>query len=251
MATPLDIITHALQDIGAIGAADGSPEAEDAALCLSHYNRMIGYLAARQLGWYEVNEAFTFSASQQSYSIGPAGSGADFIMTAAGVRPPKIDRAKLVLTAGSPDTERVIPIYTVQIYEGIVQPARSAAEPLAVYYQPTFPTGTLWPVPYPTTTSNQLRLFWKNQLAEVAVAAISTDIDMPSGVEGALTDELMKRIAPAFRKTIGAERLMMAADSWTVLLTLKNADPAYIQTDLAGTDRNTAQTFNPATLRNY
>lgn len=251
MPSVLTIITNALLNIGVNGADRSAPNGEDTELALSHYNRMIGYLAARELGWYEVNEAFTFSASQQSYTIGPSGGGADFIMTAAGVRPPKFDRAKLVLTAGTPDTEYELPIITTQQYANIAQPAQSALLPQVIYYQPTFPNGTLWPVPYPTDTTNQLRLFWKNQLATVAIGNIAADIDMPSGVEDALTDDLMRRVAGAFRLELMPDQIVMASASWNVLLTMKNADPAYIATDIAGAGQKTAQTFNPNTLRSY
>jgi hypothetical protein len=43
----------------------------------------------------------------------------------------------------------------------------------------------------------------------------------------------------------------MEQDSWNVLLTMKNQDPAYIGTDIRGVDQKTAQTFNPNTLRSY
>ena len=251
MPSPLTIITNALLDLGVNGAAQSSPNGEDTDLGLTHYNRMISYLAAMGLGWYEVNEAFTFSASQQSYTIGPSGGSPNFTMTAGGVRPPKFSRAKLVLTSGSPDSEYDLPIYTVQLYEDIVQPAQSAALPEVVYYQPTVPNGTLWPVPYPTTTTNQIRLFWKSQLASVAIAAISTSIDMPPGWEDALTWDLLQRLSSAFRRPLTEYQILMANASWNVLLTTKNADPAYISTDIAGAEQKTAQTFNPNTLRSY
>jgi hypothetical protein len=249
--TPLDVISGALEDLCVIPAG-GTPGGGILTLGLRHYNRMVEYLAAQRLGWYEVNEAFTFSASQQSYTIGKAGSGANFIMTAGGERPPKFDRAKLVLTAGSPDTEIVLPIYTVQEYSAIAQPAQSAAEPGVIYYVPDFPNGKLFPVPYPTTTTNQLRLYWKNQLATVLVAAISTDIPVPPGVQDALTWELLRRCAPAFGWTLTADQLAMANSSWQVLITMKNADPGYISTNTRGAEyQHGRNTFNPNTLRGY
>src|SRR5688572_16704368 len=149
MPSPLTIITNALRDIRVLSANDSAASGEDTELALSHYNEVVEDLVALGLGWYEVDEAFTFSASQQTYTIGPSGSGANFIMTAGGVRPPKFSRAKLVLVVSTPETEYEIPIITVQQFGSIVQPAQSAAEPQVVYYQPTFPNGTLWPVPYP------------------------------------------------------------------------------------------------------
>jgi hypothetical protein len=104
MPSPLQIITNALMDLNVTGAGQSSPSGEDTELALSHYNRAVGDLVARGLGWYEVNEVFPFAVSQQSYQLAPVGTtpaSGVFVMTAAGVRPPKIDRAKLVLTSSS------------------------------------------------------------------------------------------------------------------------------------------------------
>lgn len=254
MPSPLTIITNALRDIRVLSANDSAASGEDTELALSHYNEVVEELVALGLGWYEVNEAFTFGVSQQSYSIAPVGTtpaSGVFVMTATGVRPPRFSRAKLVLVASSPDTEYEIPIVTVGQYENIVQPAQSAAEPQIVYYQPTFPNGTLWPVPYPTTTTNQLRLFWKNQLSSIDIADISTSISMPPGVSKALKYELMRGLAGAFGKSLTADQMVLAQESWKTLLTMKNADPAYIATDIAGASAKTAQNWNPNNLRSY
>lgn len=254
MPSPLTIISSALRDLNVTGAADSAPSGEDTELALGHYNRIVQRLTAQQLGWYEVNEAFAFGVSQQSYQLAPSGTtpaSGVFVMTATGVRPPKIDRAKLVLSASSPATEYELPIITVGQYWKIVQPAQSALLPQVVYYQPTFPNGTLWPVPYPTQTTNQLRLFWKNQLATVAIGDISANIDMPPGVEDALTWELMRSVAGTFGRTLTEDQRLQAMESWKVLLTMKNADPAYIGTDIRGAAEKTAQNWNPNTLRSY
>lgn len=254
MPSPDTIITNALKWLGVTGSGQTAPAPEDTDLGLSHYNRIVEDLAARQLGWYDANEAFAFGVSQQSYSIAPSGTapGAGiFVMTAGGVRPPKFDRAKMVLTSVSPNQEYDLPILTVQTYSALPNPAQSALIPLRVYYQPTFPLGTLWPVPFPTVTSNLLRLFWRNQLSTVAIADITTNIDMPSGIESALTWELLRRCAAGgFNKPLTDDQKQLANDSWQVLLTLKNADPALISTDIRGATYG-RNNFNPNTLRPY
>lgn len=233
MPSPQAIIDTALRGIGRLGSGESSVGGGDADLALTHYNMMIGELQFKGLGWFEVNELFPFAVSQQSYSIGPAGSGANFIMTAGGERPPRFSRAKLVLTASNPDQEIEIPIITVQIYSLIPNPGQSAINPTRVYYQPTYPTGTLWPWPYPTTVTNGLRLYWRNQLSQVATTNITVNIDMPGGVEAALTWDLMRRCAAGgFGVTLTEDQRTIAAASWQVLNTMKNADPVLIRTDL-------------------
>jgi hypothetical protein len=250
MATPLQIITDAMEDLNII-AGGATPDGRNTATGLKHYNRMVGQIAALRLGWYEVNEAFTWTTSQQSYTIGKSGSGANFIMTAGGERPPKIDYAKIVLTTGAPDQEYRIPVITVQRYAAIPQPAQSALQPVVIYYQPTFPNGTLWPVPYPTATTNQLRLFWKSQLATVLIATIAADIPMPPGVQDALTWEMERRLAPAFGLTLTQDQKDMAYTAWQTLLTMKNSDPAYIGTNILGANERTRWNWNPNTLNYY
>ncbi len=243
MPSPLEIMTNAARDLTIIGSGETLPSAEDTEqVLIPHYNRMVGYLTARQLGWYDVNEKFPWGVSQQSYEIAPAGTTPApgvFVMTAAGVRPPKFDRAKIVLTAVSPNTEIVIPIITVQIYSGIVNPTLSALYPYRIYYQPTFPNGTLWPVPFPTATGNALRLFWKNQISTITTLTMGTDLgDLAPGVEDALTWEMVRRCAPAFRRTLTQDQKDMCSSSFNILLTMKNADPVLIQTDLAGSNND-------------
>lgn len=249
MPSPLEIITNAFRDLNLVGSGQNAPSAEDTAWGLNHYNRMTSMLAARDLGWYEVSELFQLTPSQQSYTIGPAGSGASFVMTAPGLRPPSFYRAKLVQTFASPASEWDIPIIIVQVYSSIPNPAQSSGIPVALYYQPTMPAGTLWLVPYPTITANGLRLFWRNQLGVVAMADINTQIDLPQGIEDALTWELFRRCLRG--KPITEEQKISCHRSMQVLVTMKNADPVLIATDVAGANRRDYLTFNPNTLRGY
>ena len=243
MTAPVDLFANALRDIGKMGAAESMPSAEDTALILSHYNRLVMRWAAQ--GWmsyYERTAAFTFTVSQQSYSIGPTASGADFIF-AGGVRPPTISRAKLVMTASNPDTELELPVIFKDTYESFTIPAQSGTQPYCIYYQPTFPTGTIWPVPYPTVTSNQLRLFWPAQLGVLASTDLVTDIPMPPALEDALTATLSERICIPFGVPIPDDLRIMAAGARQVYRQLNDADPPLIPTALRGGNTVDTQWF--------
>ena len=249
MPSPKDIIEDAHRDINVLGAAR-SLQGEDLELGLAHYNRMVGYLQAMRLGWYDENESFAWTVSQQSYTIGKAGSGANFIMTAGGERPPKFDRAKLVYNGTNQEID--LPVLVVQQYADIPNPLQSALNPIRIYYQPTFPNGTIFPVPYPTATSNRLRLFWKNQLSAVDIADITTDINIAPGVHDALSCELAGRLAAGpYQKTISDDLKTRMQSSWQVLLTMRNADPAYVSTDIRGANERAYSNFNPNTLLPY
>ena len=236
MAAPADIFRNALLDLGRMGIGESAPSAPDLALCLSHYNRLVSRWSAQgKMSYYERNQAFTFSVSQQSYSIGVTANSPDFTITApGGVRPPFINRAKLVLTASSPNSELDIPVIFKQVYESINTPEQIGVQPYCVYYQPTFPNGTLWPVPYPTNTSNKLRLFWPAQLEVIAIADIATDIPMPPALEDALTWTLEERLCVPFSIPVSDELRIQANGARQVYSQLNDSDPALISTDIQG-----------------
>lgn len=246
MPSPLEIITDAFRDLNLVGAGQTNPSAENTEWGLGHFNDIIEQLAANGLGWYDVNELFAFGTSKQSYTIGPAASGADFIMTAPGTRPPAFSRAKLVVTAAAPVSETVIPVIPVQVYSSVFNPAASSGTPSAIYYEASVPLGRLWPVPYPTTVANGLRLFWKVQLATVAIASINVNIDLPQAVRAALRWELFRRCLRG--KPITAEQKLTCYRTWQVLVTMKNADPVLISTAIPGSGGGS---INPNTLRSY
>ncbi len=234
MASPLDIIRNALIDLNKLGIAETAPTGEDVALGLSHYNRLVTRWAGRsKMSYYERNQAFPFAVSKQSYTIGPTGSAADFIFS-GGVRPPVISRAKLVMTTSTPATELDLPVIYKDRYDGLVNPAQTGTQPYCVYYQPTFPIGTLWPVPYPLNTANQLRLFWWAQLEVVAIADVATDIPMPPALEDALTWTLEERLCVPFEKQIPPALTEQARGARQAYSQLNDADPAFIATALRG-----------------
>lgn len=230
MPTPADIFRNALLDIG-IGTSFQAQAPEDIELARVKFNRMLGQWNLRQrMAYFIRTQAFTFSTSAQSYTLGTAANGATFQILAGTQRPIKILRAKLVLVASTPDEEIELPVINLDQYANIPAPALSSTVPTRLYYQPTFPNGTLWPVPYPTTTTNQLRLFFYNQLLEVAVADITTNVDMPPGLEDALTLSLSEALCLPFRKKVSAD-LRLQASKARALYGSINVTPPLVGTD--------------------
>ncbi len=232
MPLPVDMIRNAIVDLN-IAASPAAVKARDLELGLSHYNRIVNKLALTpKMGWYMRNEAFTWTTSQQFYTIGPL--AADFTIT--GLRPPSIDAANLVLTGPAVPNEIQLPVIFVQQYESIPVPTLSSLQPTKIYYSPTFPNGTIAPHPYPTNVGNQLRLFWKNQLAQVLLADIFTNIDLPQAYEDMLTCLLMVRLAsiPAYGLTVTQEMREMAKGAYDAVAHQNGSDPVMISTDLRG-----------------
>ena len=232
MPTPQQIINNALADLNKLGAADSAPNDEDNALGLSHYNRIIDrWRAQGKMSYFEFSQSFPWAASQQSYTLGPVDSGADFIITGAGsgVRPPKINRAKLVLSGGY---EIDLPIIFKREYQSWPLPTTESGQPLRLYYNPSFPTGTLYPVPYPTSLTDELKLYFGSQLATISMDDIGTDIDMPPALEDALTLTLTERLCIPFQKPVTQELKTAAFGARQVYSQLNDADPAFIGTDI-------------------
>ena len=229
MASCNDILTDALEDIGKFTPGETAPASEDLAIALKHYNRLVNRLLVdRAMSTFETSQSIAFGSSAQSYTIGPSGSL--FTVT---TRPPKITKAKLVLVASTPDFERELPVIEVQRYSDIPDPDRSAPEPERLYYQATFPNGTLWPHPYPTTTSNKLKVYYWTQLGQVALADITTDIDMPPAFQDVLTTKLSVRLCVPFKIPVPAE-LKIQEHAASQLYSSMNIQPSYIGTDIRG-----------------
>lgn len=170
----------------------------------SKLNRLLGQWATRRLFVaYMSFTAYTFSASQQSYSIGP--SGADFTAT----RPVRIERANLVIVADSPDTEMQLEVINTDDYASLNIPALSSTIPTRLYYQATYPNGTLWPRPYPTTTTNKLRLFVWNQITEYA--ALSDTVTLPPGYLDAIVLSLAESMLAQYPTVAAAQYIIDGA----------------------------------------
>lgn len=245
MPTPTVIFTNALTDLGRI-ATGGSGTAADLELCRLHFNRMLGqWNTQRRFAYYIYNQAFTFSASQQSYTLGTSANSANFVITAGTERPVKIERARLVTVASTPDSESEIPVLDYDQYANISSPAGSATVPSVVYYQATYPNGTLWPVPYPTVTTNKLRLFWWIQLVSVASGDVGTNVNLPPGYEDAITLSLMESICMPFGLKISQDLKERARMSRLNIAAL-NSKPPMMRTDYP-TSPSGSRIINPRT----
>jgi hypothetical protein len=196
MTTAGDMISNSLMEIGALAQGE-TAAASDLAFGLSKLNRMLDLWNTRSLFVYCItNTSFPFSASQQSYTIGPAATSADFTAT----RPVRIDRANLVLVSSTPHVQTPLWVMNVDDYSSLRIPALSSTFPTRLYYQATYPKGTLWPWPYPTDVTNELELYMWTALSEFATTA--STVSLPPGYEEALTLTLAESMCPAYGKQI-------------------------------------------------
>lgn len=215
MAAALDIITDALQEIGAIGAGE-TPNSTDAAVGLSRLNLLMGSWSIQPMTIPVIRrDVFDIVANTSTYTIG---SGATFDTT----RPSMLTGAALLLNSSSPVIEIPVALLTDDLYRAIALKTQTNTLFTALYYNATFTTsgwGTiiLWPVP--DTADNDLVLYRPEQLSEFT--DLATDYELPPGCQEAMLYNLAVRLCKPFGRPLDPELLRMARST---LATFKRAN---------------------------
>lgn len=184
--TALDIISDALNELGVLSAAE-TPSAEDAAFGLRRLNQLLdSWNAERDAVYADVFASGTLTPSLSPHTIGPTGT----IVTAQ--RPVSIEGANLMLSStvrSSIDVTRDASWWFARS-----TPLLATTIPTDLYYDPTWPNGSLyfWPVP---TTTGPVELWTRQVLAALTLVTVFT---MPPGYQEAVSLSLAEAIAPAY-----------------------------------------------------
>lgn len=223
MTTALQLITSSLRKLGAVAAGE-SLDADEQSDALAALNQILESWNLKGLALFRrENAAYTLVPSQQAYSVG---SGADF----DGPRPITLHSA-FVMRGG---IDYPLAVLTQAQWNDILQKSTESQLPEAVYYEPTFPDGTLrfWPVPLealPVTLAIDMQL--------AVVADINDDLSFPPGYERALLYALAVDLAPEYPAVTLSQSVIDAADE--ALADIKRANntqnqPATFDLALAG-----------------
>ena len=223
MTTALQLITSSLRKLGAVAAGE-SLDADEQSDALAALNQILESWNLKGLALFRrENAAYTLVPSQQAYSVG---SGADF----DGPRPITLHSA--FVTRGGIDYP--LAVLTQEQWNDILQKSTQSEIPEGVYYEPTFPDGTLrfWPVPLEALT---VTLAIDMQLA--AVADINDALSFPPGYERALLYALAVDLAPEYPAVTLSQTVIDAAND--ALADIKRANnthnhPATFDIALAG-----------------
>lgn len=218
MATAQTIVDRALRLIGAIASGD-SPTAAESADALIALNAMISSWQTERLMVYAlVDTAFTMSASDNSYTVGPAGN---FALTP---RPQKLEN--VFVRNASID----YPVELVESDKWFSIPDKTSESdiPIYAYYDTTLATGTLllWPVP-----NAAYSLHIVTWMTVLELAALATTITLPQGYERALAYNLAIEIAPEYEKEPANSVIAVAAES-KAAIKRANQRPMLAQTEL-------------------
>jgi len=223
MTTALQLVTSSLRKLGAVAAGEAL-DADEQSDALAALNQIVESWNLKGLALFRrENAAYTLVPSQQAYSVG---SGADF----DGPRPITLHSA--FVTRGGIDYP--LAVLTQAEWNDILQKSTESQLPEAVYYEPTFPDGTLrfWPVPLealPVTLAIDMQL--------AVVADINDDLSFPPGYERALLYALAVDLAPEYPAVTLSQSVIDAADE--ALADIKRANntqnqPATFDLALAG-----------------
>lgn len=186
MPTALDLITTSAVKLGAIATGEVLT-ADEASDSLEVLNSMLDSWSIEKLMIYQIQqESLTWTGSAQSQTIGSAG---DFNTT----RPIKIEEGTF-FRINSIDTPVRI-LKDRASYDSYPSKGDESSFPEVLYYEPSYPLGTLYVYPVPSANTTFLLNSWK---ALQSFATLTTDLALPPGYQWAIEHNLAVHLEPVF-----------------------------------------------------
>ncbi len=194
--TVADLIKASLRLIRVYGPSE-TPTATELADGLAILNEMIDAFNAERLMIYRIKRTeWDLTASKSVYTIGP--SAADF----NDVRPARIESAGLILdkTQTNPIEVPIEVLLYQDEWATIYLKQLSSTYPRKMWYNPTFPNGTinLWPVPQ--ESKQKLVLYAWGEL--VAFATTAETVAFPPGYQTLIRTNLALWLAEEYGVTV-------------------------------------------------
>lgn len=186
------LCTRSLRDLGVVAGGE-TPSGDDITDVAFLLNDLIDGLGTEKLLLgYRQRTTWAIVSGTATYTLGLTG-------TVNIARPAYVDRIKFLDTAPSPDVEYDLVQLTDAAYECLAQPDLQMPQPWAVYYNPTFPLGTITFVGVPTSTTLRGVIWFP--VGQSELATLDTSIVMPFGWSSFLRNALNVAAGPSFGKT--------------------------------------------------
>lgn len=209
----IDFLRLALMEIRVARAGEVvSPDDQADALLI--FNELLDRLNATPRALYSTTETtFPLTPNLQPHTIGLAANAPTFAVSVN--RPERMLAANIILPNNIRAPEGGLSLLDRQQWDAIGAGAAAgqavtitSSIPLALYYEPSWPNGSLylWPVP----TANAIELRFTTLLAAL------TDTDtftLPMGYQQALRLTLAELLAPAFGQTVSTDTARAARDA--------------------------------------
>tara|TARA_R110000787_G_scaffold72632_2_gene161941 strand:+ start:209 stop:919 length:711 start_codon:yes stop_codon:yes gene_type:complete len=194
MATALDIIRRSMRLVHILDAEE-EPTGAEAQDGLTTMNDLIDSWSLDHSYVYTVRtDTLTWTANNESRTIGASGN---FVTT----RPVKIHPSTYYTDVNGNDYQ-FTQIATRAGYTSIVDKGTTSTLPQYMYYEPSFPNGTIyiWPVPDASIT---IQLSSREQLSSLAL--LTTAVSFPPGYKQAFVTSLAEEIAAEFGVAVPPE----------------------------------------------
>lgn len=196
-----DLIRGAMGKIRALGVGE-TPSAEDAEDCLAALNDMLDTWSTEQLIVYALStDQKVLTIGQANYTIG---AGGDINTT----RPDSIIAESSFLRDSNGYDTPLKPL-TKEQYNAIPLKSTPNGPPGYVYYDPTYPLGTIFFF-YPPDQAYTANIVSAKPFT--AFADISADVAFPPSYVEAMKFSLAVRIAPMFGKVVAPDVLAFATN---------------------------------------
>lgn len=224
--TKRDILAETAVELGVLDPGDtlGGREADTLG---KKFDRLIDRWNAKRAAVYADRfDTFTLTANLSPHTIGPTGT---WVMTK---RPVSIEGASLLITGGSQTIYKPITIRDQPWYDAQRVPALASTWPRDLFYNPTWPNGTIYFFPV-GNTAYQVRVLSRLILSALA---LDDDFDLPPGYRDAITLTLTEDSAEAMGKDLSSRTVQRASEA-RALIFGNNTAPPRIATRDAGMPR--------------
>lgn len=207
MTATRDLINMTLRVTGVIGVGQDAL-AQDSNDAFSMLNWMLAQWSKRRWLVYHLVDVSKAATGATSYTVG---TGMDFNTP----RPDRIEKAWFVQT-NITGNQISYPLQIIEAYEDYANISLKSlvSFPSYAFYDPGYPTGTLyaWPIPSNIYT---VHILVKSQLS--AIANLSDDINLPPEYEAAIIWNLAEWIRPAYQLPPDPQVTMMAKNTRNTL----------------------------------
>jgi len=189
MATVSDLITSALRELGIVGLTQ-TPGAELADFSLGLLNRMLdAWNADRQTVFADVHSPLlSFSAGVNPHTIGISDDSPTWTVT--GHRPVSIEGIRITEDNGETFLAPLLKREAAW-WHNVRTPGTPNAYPSDFYYDPTWPNGSIYFYPEPSSAAIKAQLWYRVPFAQVA---LTTDLSVPPAYRDAMTETLKERL---------------------------------------------------------
>lgn len=200
MATANSIIERAMRLTGNLGVGESldDSEAQDG---LEALNTMLDSWATENLFVYAMSlDSITLIPGTAAYTVGPTGG-------TVSDRPIVVDSSSYVVMDG---ISYPLVSLSLQEYNDLTLKTLDTTIPEALWYNPTFPNGTvtLYPVPKQAMT---LKLW--SQKVITSFASLTTDLSLPPGYKRAIELSLAEEFGPEFETEANRTLMRKAASA--------------------------------------